>query len=106
MFEKIHSARMKLLALDKALTGDKVKAEIGEKYNPTPESGSEIGLYAVQNSYGPTANHKKAFTRAQNQLKDIKSKLNAIIENDISQIENELEKSGVPWIEGQGLIKD
>lgn len=106
LFERIHNTRMKLLALDKELTGDKVKDEIGEKHNPTPESGSTIGLYAVQNSYGPTANHKKAFERAQSQLKGIKSKLNTVIESDIFQIENELKKSGAPWIEGQGLIKD
>jgi len=39
-------------------------------------------------------------------MPQIKSKLKTIIERDISQIENELEKSGAPWIEGQGLIKN
>ena len=103
---KIHNTRLKLLALDKELSGDKVKAEIGEKSNPTPESGNTIGTYAVQNTYGPTANHKKAFARAQDQLKEIKSKLNTIIKDDISQIETDLKNSGAPWIEGQGLIKN
>ena len=44
--------------------------------------------------------------RAQNQLKELKTKLNTIIESDLSEIGKELKDSGAPWIEGQGLIKE
>ena len=104
LIDKIYNARMKLLVIDKELTGDKTKAEIGEKSNPTPMDADFVGLVASKSStYGPTATHKAAINRAVKQLSQIKVKLNALVKNVLPGIEQDLKNAGAPWIEGQGL---
>ena len=104
LIDKIHNTRMRLFAIDKELTGDKTKAEIGEKSNPTPMDADFVGLVASKSStYGPTATHKAAINRAVKQLSQIKVKLNELVKNVLPGIEEDLKNAGAPWIEGQGL---
>jgi hypothetical protein len=98
---------MQLLALDKALTGDKTKGEIGEKSNPTPGDADFIGLVASKSSaYGPTPTHRAVMNRAISQLEQIKAELSTIVKTVLPGIERELKAAGAPWIEGQGLSND
>nr|WP_321235348.1 glycosyl hydrolase [uncultured Psychroserpens sp.] len=106
LINKIYNAKMKLLAIDKELNGDRTKAEIGEKSNPTPLDGNYLGIMTSQNTYGPTTNIKSAVERAKNQLSSIKSKLSLLMNNEMKAIERDLKTAGAPWIEGQGLIED
>lgn len=103
LIDKIHNARKQLLALDKELSGDKTKAEIGENSDPTPMDGDFIGTVASQTTYGPTANHKAAVERAKTQLSSIKAKLNVFVKTVLPEIEQDLKNAGAPIIEGQGL---
>jgi photosystem II stability/assembly factor-like uncharacterized protein len=104
--QKINEVRLALLSIDKALSGNKVKGEIGERSNPTPNNANRIGRMALSNTYGPTGLHKASFNRAKNQLVQIKSQLQNLIHTTIPSIEQSLKKAGAPWIEGQGLIKN
>jgi photosystem II stability/assembly factor-like uncharacterized protein len=106
LFKKINDVRINLLAIEKSLSGDKIKGEIGERSDPTPNDARFIGIRALSNTYGPTGNHKGAMSRAKKQLSGIKAKLQNIAENIIPELEQELKKAGAPWIEGQGLIKN
>lgn len=107
LLDKIHNTRMRLLALDKELSGDKTRGEIGEKSNPTPGDGDFIGLVASKSStYGPTPTHKAVMNRSVSQLEQIKVKLNTIVNTVMPGIERELKAAGAPWIEGQGLSND
>lgn len=102
---RIHQARGQLLDIEKVLNGNKTKGEIGERSNPTPENAQLIGRVALRpNTYGPTANHRAAFARAEKQLDEIKTKLVELTENVLPAIEKDLKKAGAPWIEGQGLL--
>jgi len=103
---RIHKTREDLLNIQKELTGDKTKGAIGEKSNPTPWDGDFIGLVASKTTYGPTANHKAAISRAKKQLGEIKVKLSNIIDDTFPAIQKDLKSAGAPWIEGQGLIKE
>ncbi|MEK6153823.1 glycosyl hydrolase [Flavobacteriaceae bacterium 3-367] len=102
--DRIHSARQQLLALEKELDGDKTKGEIGERSKPTPGSGNFIGQVALSSTtYGPTANHKAALSRAQKQLAGIKGELKTLVNDVLPKLEQDLKAAGAPWIEGQGL---
>jgi hypothetical protein len=104
--KKIYDTRMQLLEIEKELSGDKTKGEIGEKSNPTPKDADYIGIVASRTTYGPTANHKAAIVRAKKQLSGIKTKLDIIIKNVLPDIVQGLKNEGAPWIEGQGLINN
>ncbi len=106
LFKKLNDARINLLAIEKSLSGDKIKGEIGERSDPTPNDARFIGIGALSNTYGPTGNHKGVMNRAKKQLASIKAQLQNMTENVIPGLEQELKKAGAPWIEGQGLIKN
>ena len=106
LFNKINNTRINLLAIEKSIGGNKVKGEIGERSDPTPNNARFIGIRALSNTYGPTGNHKGALNRAKNQLDGIKAQLQNITDTVIPDLEQALKKAGAPWIEGQGLIKN
>ena len=106
LLRDINSARLELLAIQKELSGNPVKGEIGERSNPTANDGSGISWRAFGNTYGPTGTHKGLLQRVKNQLRDVKSKLKPISESKLPAIERRLKAAGAPWIEGQGLIED
>jgi len=45
-------------------------------------------------------------SRVKSQLKKVKNKLYPIVNSTLPILRNELIKTGTPWIEGQGLIKN
>ena len=106
LFTRINEVRKTLLELDKALNGNKVKGEIGERSGRTPNNAGFIGVVALSNTYGPTGNHKVALNTAKSRLAKIKSQLGALNDNELSSIERDLKTAGAPYIEGQGLIKN
>ena len=106
LIQKINTSRIDLLKIEKELSGHKIKEEIGERSDPTPNDANRMGRMALSNTYGPTGNHKAAHARAKKQLIGIKAKLQNVISNTLPAIEQDLKNAGAPWIEGQGLIKN
>ncbi|TCI84809.1 WD40/YVTN/BNR-like repeat-containing protein [Tenacibaculum sp. M341] len=104
LLQQINEARLRLLAIQKELSGDPVKNEIGEPSNPTPNDANRLAYSALSNTYGPTGNQKASFNRAKKQLQGIKTKLKTVMNGTIPGIEQGLKQAGAPWIEGQGLI--
>ena len=103
LYRRIAGAREEFLELDAIMNGNKAKNEIGERTAPAPEDAVWIGLRALSNTYGPTANHKKALSRAEQQLATLKSRLSSLTEDTLPELETALKAAGAPWIEGQGL---
>ena len=105
--QKLHVARTMLQEMDSKVNGNPAKNEIGERNEPSPNSGNSIGRRALTSStYGPTANHKAAFGAAKVMLNDIKTELNGFVTSQLPQLEAALKAAGAPWIEGQGLIQN
>ncbi len=103
--ERIYQLRKQLLDIDKAMNGDETKGEIGERSDPTPGDGVRLGMMALSNTYGPTANQVAGFERAAGQLGEIKAEVKKLTEETIPALEKDLKAAGAPWIEGQGLIE-
>ena len=106
LFKKLNSTKILLLTIDKELNGDSVKDEIGERSNPSASDGGSLGWTAFGNTYGPTDEHMRLLSRVKSQLKKVKNKLYPLVNSTLPSLRNELIKTGAPWIEGQGLIKD
>ena len=105
VIEQINNARIRLLDIQKAFSGDPVKGEIGERNAPSPNDASFISTVALTSgTYGPTGTHKKSLNRAKKQLSEIKAELKGVTNQLLPGIERELKAIGAPWIEGQGLI--
>ena len=103
---KLYKTKMQLLDIQKDMSGDRTKGEIGERSNPTPNDARRMGGVALGNTYGPTANQIGAFNRAVNQLAEQKIEIKKVSGVTIPALEKELKATGAPWIEGQGLIEN
>ncbi|MDR9419907.1 glycosyl hydrolase [Gracilimonas sp.] len=98
LLKRIHDARMRLLEIDKEMSGSEAKGEVGESGPPTPSSRMYVGFRALNTTYGPTANHEKAVDAGKAELQAIKQDLNAFINSEMQQIERALEAIGAPPI--------
>ena len=103
IYTNLNQVREKLLDLEKALTGDKVKGEVGERSDPTPGDAEDIASSALNTTYGPTATHKAAFQVAKDQLERISNEIKEMNQKIIPQLEEQLKSAGAPWIEGQEI---
>jgi len=104
LVQQLHEARSFLQNVDTEMNGNKAKAEVGERDDPTPGSGGFIGTVALATStYGPTDNHKAALNVASTQLQSIKGKLDEFVSQTMPSLEAAVKAAGAPWIEGQGL---
>lgn len=106
LFQRIYTVKSSLSAIEKELQGDTIKGEIGERSDPTASDGRSIGWRALGNTYGPTEEHKSFLARVEGQLKQVKTKLQPILNATLPALEQDVKASGAPWVEGQGLIKN
>jgi hypothetical protein len=106
LYKQLNETKIALLDIDKELHGDEIKDEIGERSNPTASDGNSLGWRALGNTYGPTGEHKALLSRVQSQLKKVKDKLLPILNETLPKLQSDLQKTGAPWVEGQGLIKN
>ncbi|NND09564.1 MAG: glycosyl hydrolase [Flavobacteriaceae bacterium] len=106
LYKRLNDTKITLMDIDKELHGDEIKGEIGERSDPTASDGNSISWRALGNTYGPTDEHKAFLSRVQSQLKKVKAKLLPIVNSALPALESDLKKTGAPWIEGQGLIKN
>ncbi|WP_350285871.1 glycosyl hydrolase [uncultured Croceitalea sp.] len=106
LFNRISAAQKSVQRFDAIMNGNPAKNEVGERTALSPGDGAFVGYVALSNTYGPTGNHKKAFARAKQQLKTLKTDLNNLVKTTIPGLAAELKTAGAPWIEGQGLLND
>jgi len=105
LYQQLRQAKLDLKALQKEMNGSPAKEEIGERNNPTVRSRMWSGFRALNNTYGPTPNHKKTIGVAKKQLASVKDKLTSITDL-MPQLEQALRALGAPWVEGQPLPKE
>lgn len=98
LYKQLEDTRIKLLDIQKELSGDRTKGDIGERSNPTASDGMRAGFMALGGTYGPTPNHKKALNRAANQLDSVKQKLDEVV-STFATMELSLKETGAPWVE-------
>ncbi len=100
LFKRLHLVREKLLDIDKELSGDKTKAEIGESSNPTPNSyGGRFASILRNSTYGPTENHIAAFNLSKKRLELIRKKLDDLKTGELTALLVDLKAAGAPWVE-------
>lgn len=99
LYKRVHQLRSNLFNIDKQLSGDKTKGEIGENSNPTPNSNSRGFASILRNStYGPTQNHLDAFNLSKKMLAEVNLKLDIVIA-ELKTLKTDLKSAGAPILE-------
>lgn len=95
---KLAKLKVTIAATDQLLNGSSSRNEIGER-NP---AGVQQFLYdsfsGLDNSYGPTAVHKKSLASAKSMFMKVQDKINEITDSMIPEIEAALKAAGAPYI--------
>lgn len=93
----------KLQALNIELYGDPVKRRLDVDQPQSP--ANRIGIISYEQKYStsaPTKTHKNSFAIAKRQIGAIKTKVEAVYNVDIKQLEQKLIASGAPYTPGRG----
>ena len=90
-----------LNSLDIELNGQGSKNQVGEKNKMSISDRLSAALMGTNfSTYGPTKTHKRSLEIGREQFDILLINLNNLINKKIPQFENDLQKSGAPWIPG------
>jgi len=93
-----------LLELDGILNGNRSKRQVGEKYDPTIRTRLNLAASGTRlSTYGPTPTHIKSNEIAEKQFRDLRSRLDSVLNEQLPVFEKKLQDAGAPWVEGQPL---
>ena len=99
--KRLHVVSTKLQKMDKQLSGDPQRNEVGEKSTAT--IGDRLSVAALGTSlstYGPTPTHKQNLQIAQNQLEKLRAELSKMVNEQIPSLEQELLDAKAPYVKG------
>ena len=100
--QKLAALKAEAYELDRALTGDKSKGEVGDYDVHRITSWLWHAQGGVANStYGPTPAHRVSLTNAQEALAPVATAINRMMNDDLPRLRRELMAEGAPWGRGQ-----
>jgi len=101
--EKLYAVKKDLTEIDISLNGNPVKNEVGERNNPTIGNRLGVARRGLFTTYGPTEMHLQCLKIALKTLDEIVPQVKKIDEVTIPELEQELQKAGAPYIQGQSI---
>ncbi|NNC84220.1 MAG: glycosyl hydrolase [Flavobacteriales bacterium] len=98
---RLHATLMELKELDRQLNGSPSKRAVRENTAPTLSNRYGFARTGVGNStYGPTPAHRESLTMAQEELGEIRSSTQELLDETLPGLEKEVRDTGAPWVEG------
>jgi photosystem II stability/assembly factor-like uncharacterized protein len=99
---ELHAIEQELYAVEQALSGSRSRSTVGE---PDVHSISRRLNAAVMgtrmSTYGPTPTHRRSLEIAEEEFAGVRQRLNALLEERLPALEQQLEQAGAPWAPGQ-----
>jgi len=104
LFARLDAFAASLEGLRTRLSGDRIRQEFNEPTTPSIRSrvGRVIGGH-WNTRQTPTATHRRNLEIAHDAFGELRQALSALIENDLSRLESDLEAAGAPWTPGRRL---
>lgn len=102
--QELHEITQTLHKLDVELNGQPAKVPVNEPSKPTVRDRLQAAEMGTQMStYGPTPNHKKTLSIAEEEFESLRQKLNQLKEKRIPAFQEKLIEAGAPWTPGQEI---
>ncbi|MBT8393326.1 MAG: glycosyl hydrolase, partial [Bacteroidia bacterium] len=100
LFRRVGDARTALLDIEKELSGDKTKGEIGQVSDDNANTYNARLASILRNStYGPTEHHMNLLNMSKNRLAVVKNKLDRLYEDKIHPLKTDLKNAGAPLLD-------
>ena len=101
---KLHTLRQELYELDRALSGDKSRAQVMDTDIHRVGNWLSHARNGVDDSsYGPTPSHRKSLQYATEAFAPVRERLKAITEVELPALRQRLLDAGAPWGRGQAI---
>jgi hypothetical protein len=102
--KQLHVLDNRLQIMDKQISGDPLRNEVGEKSVQTIGARLWMASNGTSNStYGPTATHKQSVAIAKKQLTAIQAELTQIVEKEIPALEQAMREAKAPPVKGGAM---
>jgi photosystem II stability/assembly factor-like uncharacterized protein len=99
---ELHAIHQELYAIEERLSGHESRKAIGEPDVHTVNRRlSVVSSGTLMSTYGPTPTHRRSLEIAEQELVDLRSRLNTILQERLPALEQKLEQAGAPWAPGQ-----
>ncbi len=99
--KQLHELSTELLMMQKQISGDPLRNEVGEKSAPTIGGRVSVAAMGTRNStYGPTPTHIQSLAIANKQLSELRIELSKIVNSQIPAMEQALKDVKAPYVKG------
>jgi hypothetical protein len=99
---RLRAAELALEQVKTKLEGDPVRARLSEP--AVPGVLDRIGHVAGndwETTYGPTSTHRASLAVAEEELAEARSELERLVETELRELDEALERAGAPWTPGR-----
>ncbi len=99
--KQIHDLSAQLYRMEKQLSGDPLRREVGEKSQPTIGNRINVATTGTRSStYGPTPTHQQNLKMAKQQLDALSAELQQILDTEMPALEKALKEVKAPAVKG------
>ena len=103
LFARLDAFGATLEGLRTRLSGDRIRGQLNESSAPSIRGRMGRVTRHWNTRQTPTATHRRNLEIARDDFGDLSRELSALIENDLSRLESDLEAAGAPWTPGRRL---
>ncbi len=103
LFARLDAFGATLEGLRTRLSGDLIRGQLNESSAPSIRGRVGRVTRHWNTRQTPTATHRRNLEIARDDFGDLSRELSALIENDLSRLESDLEAAGAPWTPGRRL---
>jgi hypothetical protein len=102
LWERLRSVGLGLKEVRERLTGDPIRARLSEPRVPgILDRLNQIAGTDWRTTTGPTATHRDSLAVAEGELTEAKAMLDRLLDTEIPELEQALNRAGAPWTPGR-----
>ncbi len=100
---RARAIEQELSALTVDLRGDRTVSKRFEPTSPSLRQRINRAGAGIWTTFAPTKTNQRAYQIAKNQFTTLRARLQRIVEKDLTKLEQDMDKLGVPWTPGRPI---
>jgi photosystem II stability/assembly factor-like uncharacterized protein len=103
LITRAHAMERDLASLSVDLRGDRTVSKRFEPTSPSLRQRSNRAGAGISTSFAPTGTHQRAYEIAKEQFTELRARLQRILREDLTVLEQDMDKIGIPWTPGRTI---
>ena len=104
LFDKVRNLELKFVDAQQSLTGDGIRGRYDAEDVPSLSGRLRSVMWGTMgNTHGPTKTQLRQVEIAREEYTAVYDQIVTLIEKDLVELKNELDKAGAPWTPGRAI---